>query len=53
MVEVLGGGLSLHKLMVILGQMIVNRLDEAGRVIRLLSARGRSPSAAGGTGVRR
>ena len=52
MVEVLGVGLSLHKVIVILGQMIVNRLDEAGRVIRVLSARGRSPSAAGGTGVR-
>jgi hypothetical protein len=29
MVEVLGGGLSLHKLIVILSQMIVNRLDKA------------------------
>jgi len=29
MVEVLGAGLSLHKLIVILGQVIVNRLDEA------------------------
>jgi len=34
MVEVLGAGLALHKLMVILGQMIVNRLDEAGRGLR-------------------
>jgi hypothetical protein len=29
MVEVLGVGLSLHNAIVILGQMIVNRLDEA------------------------
>ena len=29
MVEVLGAGVSLHKLMLILGQVIVNRLDGA------------------------
>jgi len=53
MVEVLGAGLSLHKLMVKLGQMIVNRLDEAGRVIRLVSARGRGRCAACESGMRR
>ena len=53
MVEVLGAVLSLHKLMVKLGQMIVNRLDEAGRVFRFVSARGRGRCAACESGMRR
>ena len=34
MVEVLGAGVSLHKLMLILGQVIVNRLDGTALGVR-------------------
>jgi hypothetical protein len=50
MVEVLGAGLSLHNLIVVLGQVIVNSLDEAALAIRVGTTLGEIQEAMTSTG---